>query len=190
MRTPEEISRLIPRHAEELGFEASSNAATGEVLALLAASKPGGRILELGTGMGAGLAWLAHGADRATTIVTVELEPTLQAVARDLVPDPRIEFVIGDAGPWLTYAAARGDRFDLVFADAWPGKFSHLDEALRLVGPGGFFVVDDLRTQPHWDEEHQARVEALLPVLEGQRGWRTMRLGRGNGMMVLARRSC
>ena len=78
MRTPEEISRLIPRHAQELSFEASSNPETGRLLAVLAASKTAGRILELGTGMGAGLAWLAHGADRHSTIVTVEQEPMLQ----------------------------------------------------------------------------------------------------------------
>lgn len=39
--------------------------------------------------------------------------------------------------------------FDLIFADAWPGKFSHLDEALSLLSPGGFYVIDDLsRSRP------------------------------------------
>ncbi len=27
--------------------------------------------------------------------------------------------------------------FDLVFADTWVGKFSHLDETRRLLKPGG-----------------------------------------------------
>ena len=30
--------------------------------------------------------------------------------------------------------------FDLVFADAWPGKFSETDEVLDLIEVGGFYI--------------------------------------------------
>jgi predicted O-methyltransferase YrrM len=48
--------RLASR-AIRAGFDASSTAETGRLLETLAASKPGGAFLELGTGMGLGTAW-------------------------------------------------------------------------------------------------------------------------------------
>jgi predicted O-methyltransferase YrrM len=37
----------------------------------------------------------------------------------------------------------------LIFADAWPGKYSDLEKALKLVKPGGFYIIDDMLTQPN-----------------------------------------
>ena len=56
--------------------------------------------------------------------------------------------------------------FDLIYADAWPGKFSHLDEALGLLAAGGFYVIDDLLPQPNWPEGHAPKVPALVDDLE------------------------
>ena len=39
-------------------------------------------------------------------------------------------------------------RFDLIYADAWPGKFTHLDRALSLLTRGGIYFIDDLLPQP------------------------------------------
>ena len=36
------------------------------------------------------------------------------------------------------------DLLTLSYADAWPGKFSQLEEALALLRPGGMYVIDDL----------------------------------------------
>ena len=54
----------------------------------------------------------------------------------------------------------------MIFADAWPGKYSQLDKTLQMVKKGGFYIIDDLLPQPNWPEGHQAKAEALITELE------------------------
>ncbi|WP_055589807.1 O-methyltransferase [Streptacidiphilus griseoplanus] len=168
------------------GFTMSCEERTGSLLSVLAGARPGGRVLELGTGVGEGTAWLLHGMDATSRLVTVELDEAVQTVARgQLADDPRVEWVAGDAGAWLE--GYRGEPFDLVFADTWPGKFTHLDEALDLVAPGGTYLVDDLRPQPGWPEDHATAVEHLLAVLEDRGDLRTVRLDWSSGLLMAVR---
>src|SRR5262245_30825165 len=98
----------------------------GALLAGLAASKPGGRFLELGTGTGHGTAWLLSGMDSTSTLDTVDVDANVVAVARrHLAPDARVTFHVADGAAFIQQTAQ--ERFDLIYADAWPGKFSHLD---------------------------------------------------------------
>jgi predicted O-methyltransferase YrrM len=152
----------IERETASLGFRMGSDARTGSLLRTLAASKPGGRLLELGTGTGLATAWLLDGMDASSTLVSVDVDPAVVDVARrHLGRDPRVRFVVSDGGAHLDELAAEGARFDLVFADAWPGKYDHLERALGLAAPGGFYVVDDMLPQPSWPPDHAPRAEAL-----------------------------
>lgn len=172
--------------ARAAGFTMSCDARTGSLLATLAAARPGGRILELGTGVGEGTAWLLSGMDEAATLVTVELDDSVQAVARgQFGADERVTFVTGDGGRWLE--GYDGAPFDLVFADTWPGKFNRLDRALELVAPGGTYVIDDLTPAPDWPEGHEAAVTDLLAVLEGRSDFRTTRLTWSSGLLIAVR---
>ena len=56
-----------------MNFTMVSEAKVGALLSALAASKPGGRLLELGTGTGHGAAWLLAGMEDASTLATVRL---------------------------------------------------------------------------------------------------------------------
>jgi predicted O-methyltransferase YrrM len=47
----------------------------------LAASKPGGRLLELGTGTGLSTAWLLDGMDAGSRLLTTDNDPSCLAVA-------------------------------------------------------------------------------------------------------------
>jgi predicted O-methyltransferase YrrM len=61
-----------------------------------------------------------------------------------------------------------GRRYDLIFADTWPGKFDHLDDALALLAVGGFYVIDDLHPQPNWPADHGPKVPKLVRALAGR----------------------
>ena len=134
-RTPAAVEAILS-DTEALGFNMLSEPRVGSFLAALAASKPAGRFLELGTGTGHGTAWLLAGMDAASTLETVDTDADVVAVAqRHLGSDRRVTFLISDGADFLTRSSP--SQFDLIYADAWPGKFSQLDEALSLLRPGG-----------------------------------------------------
>lgn len=169
------------------GFTMASDRAVGALLRTLTSSKPGGRVLELGTGAGLSLAWMLDGADAAATLTSLDNDADLIAlVSTHLDTDPRLTLVCADGGAWLE--AYTGPDFDLVFADTWAGKYTHLDRALALVAPGGFYVVDDMRAQPSWPEGHAAKVERLLAELAGRDDFRAVRLDWATGVVIMARR--
>ncbi len=129
-------SRLetILAHAEEVGCLRSCYPRLGALLRTLAASTPGGRILELGTGMGPGAAALLDGMDATARLLSVERD-AVQDVARAVLgDDPRIAFVAESADTFLERQPTAS--VDLVFADTGPGKFSLLDHAVRVLRPG------------------------------------------------------
>jgi predicted O-methyltransferase YrrM len=147
-----------------MDFKMASTDATGRMLRTLVASKPGGRILELGTGTGLATAWLLDGMDAAATLDTVDIDPDCVAVARkNLAYDPRVRFHIESGNTFLQRLPDR--KYDLIFADTWPGKFEHLDDALALLAIGGFYVIDDLHPQPNWPADHAPKVSTLVRAL-------------------------
>ncbi|MCX4812532.1 class I SAM-dependent methyltransferase [Streptomyces sp. NBC_01239] len=183
--SPTALARLRVA-ASAADFTRSCDARTGSLLAALAAARPAGRVLELGTGVGEGTAWLLSGMDRAARLTTVELDAGVQAIAREeLAADPRVTFVTADAGHWLDEYS--GEPFDLVFADTWPGKFTHLERALALVAPGGTYLIDDLTPQPDWPEPHAAAVTGMLAELEGHPDFRSVRLAWSSGLVMAVR---
>jgi len=74
----------IERDTRQIGFTMGSELRTGSLLRTLAATKPGGRILELGTGTGIGTAWLLAGMDAHSKLDSVDRDPSVQEIARDL----------------------------------------------------------------------------------------------------------
>lgn len=174
---------LIQEETRTLGFDMASDERTGALLRALAASKPKGNFLELGTGTGLATAWILSGMDRHSRLTTIDTDERLVRVAkRHLGNDPRLSFVIGDAAEHVT--TAEKESFDLIFADAWPGKYEHLDAALDLVKAGGFYVVDDMLPQPNWPEGHGRHVERLLSELEARSDLALTKMAWSTGLVV------
>ncbi len=152
VRPPRRLPALLAAVADS-GFDMSCTAETGQFLRFLASTKPACRALEIGTGAGVGAAWLLDGLDAASTLITIEQDAAVLAIARaHLGDDPRVKLVHDDAGRVLR----RGDlgRFDLIFSDAVAGKYELVAETLALLNPGGIYVVDDMLPQADWPADH------------------------------------
>src|SRR5438128_6509813 len=92
----------IRRDTRQLGFTMASEPQTGALLRVLAASKPGGRFLELGTGTGVGTAWLLAGMDVNARLDSVDNDANVLAVARRyLGEDSRVAFHLADGADFL-----------------------------------------------------------------------------------------
>ena len=182
-----EVLDAIRKDTEELGFTMASELKTGALLAVLAASKPGGRFLELGTGTGLGTAWLLSGMDADARLDTVDIDADVVAVAkRHLGADSRVTFHVMDGAEFISHSAQ--SQFDFIYADAWPGKFSQLDQALSLLCAGGIYFIDDLLPQPNWPEGHAPKVPVLIETLEYRPEFTTVKLSWGSGLMLVVRK--
>jgi predicted O-methyltransferase YrrM len=183
---PPEALAPIHRATREIGFALASEPKTGALLRALAASKPGGRFLELGTGTGVGTAWLLAGMDASSHLDSVDNDETVLVVARrHLGHDARVTFHVADAAEFL--ARLPSVHFDFIYADAWPGKFSHLNDALSLLRTGGIYVIDDLLPQPNWPDGHAPRVPVLIDEIERRSEFVTVRLSWASGLMIAVR---
>jgi predicted O-methyltransferase YrrM len=124
--------------------------------------------------------------DGSSTLDTVDTDAQVTAVAqRHLGSDRRVTFHVMDGAEFLRQASS---PFDLIYADAWPGKFSDLDDALALLRPGGMYVIDDLLPQPNWPEGHAPRVPALIDDIERRKEFVTVKLAWASGVMIVVRR--
>lgn len=177
----------IAADAESISFDMMSETRVGALLAMLAATKPGGRLLELGTGTGHGAAWLLAGMDATAQLDTVDTDARVVAVARrHLDVDGRVRFHVMDGAAFIRTEAP--GQFDLIYADAWPGKFSYLDEALALLRPGGIYIVDDLLPQTNWPNGHAVNIPRFVDSLEARSDFVSVRLAWASGVMVAVRR--
>ena len=182
---PATLPAILDRTAA-LAFPMPSEPRTGAMLRVLAASKPGGRLLELGTGTGLSTAWLLEGMDQNARLISVDVDPGSQAVARDILGnDARLEIVTADAAQFLRQQVPA--TFDLIFADAMPGKDECLDEALALLRPGGLYVIDDMLPRENWPENHAEKVPRLIAELGSRPELRIVSLAWSSGLVMVAK---
>lgn len=146
--------------AERMGFGADGGVSSclpgiGALLAVLASSRPGGRMAEIGTGFGVGAAWLLSGMDSGASLITVEVDEGRAGAARQVLgSDDRVTVIADrrqDCLPGLP-------PFDLVFVDG--GFVEHLadnpritDMVVDLVSVGGQLLLDDLTAEAEWPDE-------------------------------------
>ncbi len=165
----------------------ASESLVGALLRMLAASKPGGRFLELGTGTGIATAWLLQGMDAGSTLISVDNDRVAQQVARDVLgSDSRLTLVTSGGLEYLRDQPAAS--FDFVFADAMPGKYEGLEDALAVVKVGGFYVIDDMLPQPNWPVGHADKVPVLIEQLAARSSFEILPLVWASGVVVAVRK--
>jgi predicted O-methyltransferase YrrM len=182
LREPKSIT-AINVDGKSIGFAMPSEPLTCVLLRVLAASKPGGNFLELGSGTGLSTAWILDGMDATSRLTTIDNEESLlQILRRHLGEDPRLTVVCGDGDEIVPSLA--GQKFDFIFADAWPGKYRFLDETLTLLKSGGIYVIDDMLPQPNWPEGHSEKAAALIADLEKRSDLRLVKMSWASGIIL------
>ena len=185
MKEPPKLKRL-KQAALDHDFPMSCDDETGAVLRALAASKPLGIVLELGTGVGVSTAWMLDGLASGTRLVSVERDARLSHIAKShLGGDLRLAFHVQDASEFLADMLEVGvQKFDLIFADAPAGKYQDLDKTIELLNKGGMVVFDDMRIAADWRSGRVARVQALRENLRLYPELRLSELDIGSGIVL------
>lgn len=168
-------------------FGMPSDKQTGSLLRTLAATKPNGTFLELGTGTGMGSCWLLDGMDEHSKLITVDTDEKPLAVARKyLSADPRIDIRLDKGENVIDYLPEAS--LDFIFADSWPGKYNHLEEALALLKPGGIYLIDDMLPQPNWPEGHSEKADRLVAQLEANETLTLTKLNWSTGLLIAVKK--
>jgi len=175
----------IAEATKAIEFNMASDMQTGSLLRTLVASKPAGRILELGTGTGLATSWIIAGMDNGARLITIENNELLLDIARKALHDTRVEFVLSDGYAWIQNYS--GEKFDLIFADAMPGKYDLFEETIRLVKERGFYVIDDMLPQPNWPIGHADKVEGFIEELEQRKDIIFTKLNWSTGIIIVTK---
>jgi len=183
-----ELVRSAHERARVAGFGYSCDPDVGRLLAVLAARVPeGGRILEIGTGLGAGVGWLVSGLWPRTdvTVTTIENDPERAGLAARDWP----EFVDPRVGDSLELLAGLG-TFDLIFADAVAGKQEGLERTIAALNPRGVLLVDDMVPAPGvtWEEEFVRKQDGVRQTLLNHDRLVAVELAHGSGVILATAR--
>lgn len=170
----DEINQLLPAAYFDIqestrlaGFTMASDVLTCSLLRTLAASKPAGNFLELGTGTGLSTSWILDGMDDESTLVSIDNDPLFLEIANSFLGnDTRLNLIVTDGAKWVEENLQQ--KFDYIFADTWHGKYLLLDEVLSMLNKGGLYIIDDMQPQPNWPEGHQEKAARLINDLESR----------------------
>jgi demethylmenaquinone methyltransferase/2-methoxy-6-polyprenyl-1,4-benzoquinol methylase len=174
------------RSAADAGFALSCDPDAGRLLAVLSAAVPaGGSILELGTGAGVGLAWIVAGlgSRRDVSVDSVEVDAAVAAVAARNDWPGFVRVAVCDA----LEVMRRGNRWDLIFADAQGGKWEGLDETVDALRPGGVLLVDDMTPGAFVDDQHRVKTHEVRECLLGDERLVTVEISWSTGLILCSR---
>lgn len=178
---------VIDQATRAHGFTMASDPDTCSLLRTLAATKPGGRFLELGTGTGLSTSWILDGMDAGSKLITVDNDAAVLEIAKaHLGQDARVEWMHMDGEAWILQN--RSEKFDFIFADTWHGKYYFLDEVLAMLNPGGLYVIDDMLPQSNWPEGHDKKATALMEVLRSKQDFFVTNLSWASGLVIVVRK--
>ncbi|RZK91890.1 MAG: methyltransferase domain-containing protein [Pedobacter sp.] len=170
----QDINQSFPKAYQQIdeatkasGFDMASDVLTCSLLKTLAASKPAGQFLELGTGTGLSTSWILDGIDENSTLISIDNEDKFLNIAKTFLgDDKRLKLISTDGGDWLEKNKEK--QFDYIFADTWHGKYLLLEEAIGMLKKGGFYIIDDMLPQPNWPEGHHEKATKLVANLESR----------------------
>lgn len=169
----------------------------GAALSMIAAVAGARSVVEIGTGAGVASIWLLRGMRPDGVLTTIDVEPEHHRAARETyaeagIPSNRVRLISGrglDVLPRLTDGA-----YDVVFCDAdkqeYPG---YLEQALRLLRPGGVVVFDnalwhDRVADPTQRDEDTTAIRELGKAVREDERLTSAMLAAGDGLLVAVKR--
>ena len=186
MSLPERVARAEER-AARAGFENLCGRPVGRLLASLAAAVPlGGRVLEIGTGLGVGLAWIVSGLEERDDVEVISVECDLlrsENTARDSWP-PWVRLVAGSAENLLPDLG----RFSLAVADAEMGKWVRLDLSIEALHRRGVLVVNDMSPNLHDAPSSRSTVSQVRTALLGDSRLMAAEITASSGIITATRK--
>jgi predicted O-methyltransferase YrrM len=177
----------IKEATEANGFSMPSEVLTCSLLKTLAATKPGGKFLELGTGTGLSTTWILDGMDSKSTLISIDNDETFLNIAKEnLGVDKRLRLICTDGGEWIKQNKSK--KFSFIFADTWPGKYLLLDEVLDMVEKGGIYIIDDMLPQQNWPTGHAEKATQLIADLDSREDIILTKMGWASGIVIITKR--
>lgn len=183
--------------AAELGVPAVGPA-TGAALRLLAAACRAKCVVEIGTGTGTSGLWLLAGMRPDGVLTTIDIEPELQALARQCFaaagfPHGRARLIAGDARDVLPRLA--DGAYDMVFVDTDDGAYAHyVSAAHRLLRDDGLLVLnnalgaDARAADPSAIDREAVTLRELAAYIRDAPEWTATLLDVGGGLLCAVKR--
>jgi predicted O-methyltransferase YrrM len=182
--------------AEELGC-VPVQPGVGAALRVLAAALAARTVVEVGTGTGVGALWLLGGMPEDGVLTSIDIETEHQKAAREAFAEAgiapnRTRLISGpalDVMPRLTDGA-----YDLVVLDADKKEYAdYLDQAIRLLRPGGVLAFDnalwhDRVADPAQRDETTTTIRELGKAVRDDPRLVSAMLPTGDGLLVAVKR--
>lgn len=181
------------RRAGEVGV-APIGAAGAATLAFLVSAVRARAVVEVGTGTGVSGLWILRALPSDGVLTSVDLEAEHQRHAREVfrdadVPPQRARLIAGAALDVMSRLADAA--YDVAFLDGDKVEYGeYLDEALRLVRPGGLICFDnalwhDRVADPAHRDPETAAIRELLQRVQADERLRSVVLPVGDGLLVV-----
>ena len=165
----------------------------GAALSFLASVVQAKSVAEVGTGTGVSGLWLLRGMQPDGVLTSVDLEAEHQRLARETFTEAgyapqRFRLIAGaglDVMPRLTDAG-----YDVVFLDGDKVEYGeYLDQAMRLVRPGGIIVFDnalwhDRVADPAQRDPETSAIRDVVQRVKNDERLRSVLLPLGDGLLA------
>lgn len=192
----DEVLAAARARAEEVGVVPISRGA-GATLQFLAGLVEARAVVEIGSGTGVSGVWLLRGMHADGILTTVDVEAEHQRLAKLSYseagfPHQRVRTISGaalDVLPRLT-----DGHYDIVFCDGDKREYSaYLQEALRLLRPGGLVIFDnalwhDRVADPSQRDEQTLAIRDVGRIVAEDEGLLSVLLPVGDGLLVAQKR--
>jgi len=117
----------------------------------------------------------------------IDNDEELVAIANNYFgKDARVNIICQDGSEWIHQNSNKS--FDLIFADAWPGKYSEIADVLSMVNVGGFYIIDDMNAQPNWPQGHEIHVNKLVEYLEQREDFVLTKMNWSTGLIIATKK--